>query len=75
MNYMIPIACTYEAMKYSYTKERSDDSEYWNAAIIRKSEKYKGFFAHYGEIICECDEENAELICNALNEYDKKNEI
>lgn len=39
----------------------------WNAAVVRKCEPGKGMYGGDVELVCECDESRAQLICDTLN--------
>jgi hypothetical protein len=39
----------------------------WDSAIVRDCTKGKGMYGKGVALICECDEDHAQFICNALN--------
>ena len=39
----------------------------WNAAVVRKCKQGGGMYGSDVELVCECEEGNAQLICDALN--------
>ena len=43
----------------------------WDAAIVRKCETGAGIYGGDIDLICECDSENAQAICDALNAFIK----
>lgn len=43
----------------------------WGSAVVRDCEMGEGAYGKDVEVVCECLAENAELICNALNQYEQ----
>jgi len=39
----------------------------WKTAVVRKCEMGKGMYWGDVELVCECDESSAQMICDALN--------
>ena len=40
----------------------------WDSAIVVDCEKGEGMYGHNVALVCECDSDNANVICAALNE-------
>ena len=55
-------------MDYYYIdKGKGEHGCCWDTAIVRKCDAGKGMYGGDIELVCECNEEHAQEICDALN--------